>query len=371
MRKTAMGTADRKRANNFVPLACLVLSSPAIFDAATIKPMNGAEKVKSVEILYLSEQDVEDVGLTEDTILDLMEKALYEHGMKRIEMPPKPGVHPLKDTFIHAMPAYMPAYGACGIKWVSCFPDNVKKDLAQTTGLMIMNDPETGIAYAVMDCRWITAKRTAAVTAVSAKYLARKDTEVLGIIGAGVQGREHLLFCRKTLPRLKEVRIFDRRPEAVDSYVREMSPHVGVEIVSCRDPKDVVVGADMLVSATAILSAPAPFIKDEWLPREGLYLAPVDVDSVWEWETIRRMKFVTDDWGQTCHFGTVGCFPHGMPDLYAELGEIVCQKKPGREDDAENICNISIGMAIEDVICAKEIYEQAAAKGIGTTLKLY
>lgn len=328
--------------------------------------------MKGVDALYLSEQDVKDVGLTRPVILELVEKAIYEHGMERIVMPLKSELSPARGTFIHAMPAYVPRYDACGIKWVSHFPCNGKKNLDYTTGLLIMNDPETGTVYSIMNCRWITAKCNAAVTAISAKYLARKDTEVLGIIGAGVQSREYLLFCSETLPKLKEVHIFDRCPRAVDSYVKEMSEQFDIKIVPCKSPKDVVTDADMLVSATIILSTPSPFIEDEWLPKRGLYLALMDIGSIWGWETINRMdKFVTDNWKQTCHFGTVGCFSHGIPKPYAELGEIICEKKPGRENDDENICNISIGMAVEDVVCAKKIYELATTKGIGTILNIY
>lgn len=327
--------------------------------------------MKAVDILYLSRQDVMEAGLGTEKIIDLVEKALYEHGMKRVEMPPKPGVHPFPNTLINAMPAYVPRYEACGLKWVACFPGNVNKNLEQTTGLLVMNDSETGLVYAVMDCAWITAKRTAAVTAVSCKYLARYDSEVLGIIGAGVQGQEHLIFCSKTLHRLKEVRIYDIRPEAVSNYVANMAGNFDGKIVACSDAREVVKNADILVSGTAIKNKPDPFVRDEWLRRTGVYLAPIDVDSVWEWETISRMKFVTDDWKQTCQYRSIGCFPNGMPKLHAELGQIVCENKPGRENDDENICNISIGMAVEDVVIGKEIYALAVTKGLGTPLKLY
>ena len=123
------------------------------------------------KILYLSRADVEAVHLSMKEIIHLLEQAFLEKGHGRVEMPPKPGVHTMPDAFIHAMPAYIPSMRSAGIKWVSGYPDNFKRGLPYISGLMILNDVETGIPYAVMDCAWITAMRTGAASALSAKYL--------------------------------------------------------------------------------------------------------------------------------------------------------------------------------------------------------
>jgi len=141
------------------------------------------------KILYLSRADVEAVNLSMKEIIDLLEKAFLEKGNGNVEMPPKPGIHTLPDAFIHAMPAYIPSMRSAGIKWVSGYPENFKRGLPYINGLMILNDVETGIPYAVMDCSWITAMRTGAASALSAKYLARPDSETVGILACGVQGR--------------------------------------------------------------------------------------------------------------------------------------------------------------------------------------
>ena len=117
------------------------------------------------QLLYLSQAEVIATGVTMAEIIDLLEIAFQEKGQGRVEMPPKPGIHPGSgDNFIHAMPAYIPALNSAGIKWVSGFPDNYKRNLPYITGLLILNDPETGFPLAVMDCIWITAMRTAAAT---------------------------------------------------------------------------------------------------------------------------------------------------------------------------------------------------------------
>jgi ornithine cyclodeaminase/alanine dehydrogenase len=149
--------------------------------------------MKPSQLLYLSQDEVTAVGLTMIEIIEALEVAFREKGKGRTEMPPKPGIHPGGgDNFIHAMPAYIPALKAAGVKWVSGFPENYKRGLPYITGLLILNDPETGLPISVMDCVWITAMRTGAASAVSAKYLARPESSVIGILGCGVQGRTHV-----------------------------------------------------------------------------------------------------------------------------------------------------------------------------------
>ena len=125
-------------------------------------------------------------------VIQAVESAFREKGKGKVEMPPKPGVHSRPDAFIHAMPAYIPALKAIGMKWVSGYPENSKQGLPCIHGLMILNDPETGLPLAVMDCVWITAMRTGAAPAIAARYLARPESSSLGILGAGVQGFTNL-----------------------------------------------------------------------------------------------------------------------------------------------------------------------------------
>lgn len=116
--------------------------------------------MKDLSLLYLSRQDVETVGLDLPTIIELLEKAFRNKGEGSVELPPKPGIHTRPNAFIHAMPAYIPALHSAGIKWVSGYPDNPQRGLPYISGLIILNDEENGLPYAVMDCTWITAYRT-------------------------------------------------------------------------------------------------------------------------------------------------------------------------------------------------------------------
>jgi len=133
-----------------------------------------------MELLYLSRSDVERVGMSMAEIIDAVEEAFLEKGRGKVEMPPKPGIHPRKDTFIHAMPAYIPSLEAAGIKWVSGYPENYKRGLPYITGLIILNDPETGVPMAVMDASWITAMRTGAATAVRVPVIQEAAMTAIG-----------------------------------------------------------------------------------------------------------------------------------------------------------------------------------------------
>src|SRR4030043_1842489 len=170
------------------------------------------------KFLYLSQADVTKVNLEMATVINLLETAFREKGSGNVEMPPKPGVHTMPDAFIHAMPAFIPALKSAGIKWVSGYPENFKRGLPYITGLLILNDVETGIPYAVRDCSWITAMRTGAATAVSAKYLARPESKTACILACGVQGRTNLEALKVLFP-IERAYVYDINPEVQQRYI--------------------------------------------------------------------------------------------------------------------------------------------------------
>ena len=174
------------------------------------------------KVLYLSRRDVETIHLPMREVIDALEAMFKEKGAGKVEMPPKPGIHTRLDAFIHAMPAYIPSLESAGMKWVSGYPANQQKGLPYITGLLILNDPETGIPIAVMDCTWITAKRTGAATGIAARYLARQDSSTVGIVACGVQGRSNLEALRALFP-IQRVLAYDTSPAALARYAAEMS----------------------------------------------------------------------------------------------------------------------------------------------------
>ena len=319
-------------------------------------------------ILYLSRQDVESVGLPMLSIIDALEQMFAEKGEGRVEMPPKPGIHTRKDAFIHAMPAYIPSLESAGVKWISGYPGNQAKGLPYITGLLILNDPETGIPTAIMDATWITAQRTGAATAVAARHLARPDSTTAGIIACGVQGRSNLqaLACVFSLTR---VRVFDLHKDAAERFAREMSAELELDIEIVADPRQAVVDTDLVVTSGPILKKPTPVIEADWLA-PGAFACPVDFDSYWTGAALRQAdKLATDDVGQLGYYREAGYFGD-TPAPYADLGQIVAGLEPGREHEDERTIAINLGLALEDMATAMPVVARAVELGLGMRLPM-
>lgn len=320
------------------------------------------------QLLYLSRADVESVAPDMPTIIRLLEGAFKEKGQGHVEMPPKPGIHTQPDAFIHAMPAYIPILRSAGIKWVSGYPENYKLGLPYISGLLILNDVETGLPYSVMDCTWITAHRTGAATALSAKYLARPDSETVGILACGVQGRTNLEALASLFP-IRRVFAYDILSDVQRRYVEETSHKFGVEVIGVDTPRKAVVESDLVVTSGPILKNPSPTIDQDWL-RPGAFASAVDLDSYWTPAAMRQMDRVsTDDLAQFQYFRSAGYFQH-TPDPYADLGEIAAGLKPGRERDDERTLAINVGLALDDMAVAPEIYRRAKERKVGMWLPL-
>ncbi len=320
------------------------------------------------QILYLSQADVAKVNLDMATVIDLLETAFRQKGAGKVEMPPKPGIHTMPDAFIHAMPAFIPELKSAGIKWVSGYPENQARGLPYITGLLILNDVETGIPYSVMDCAWITAYRTGAASALAAKYLARKESKIAGILACGVQGRTNLEALNVLFP-LERAYAYDIHPDRQERYVSEMSKKLGIEVVGVTEPRQAVVKSELVVTSGPILKHPTPSIAKDWL-QPGAFGSAVDFDSYWKADALAQMdRISTDDHAQFEYYKSVGYF-QTTPTPYADLGEIVAGLKPGRQNPQERTLAMNLGLAMDDMAVAPEIYRRAKDMGIGTWLSL-
>jgi len=325
--------------------------------------------VKTQKLLYLSKKDVEKVDLPMKEIIEALDEAFKEKGLGKIEMPPKPGIHTMPDAFIHAMPAYIPSLGSAGMKWVSGYPENYKRNLPYITGLLVLNDPETGIPISVMDCIWITAMRTGAATAVAGKYMANMESNTVGILGCGVQGRTNLIALNIMMPELKDVKAYDISEDAATRYAEEMGKDTGLDIRIVGSPEEAVEDSDIIITAGPILKVPNPAIEGDWL-KPGVFASPVDFDSYFKKSAFEGCdKFVTDDREQCLYYKSLGYFQH-ISEIYADLGEIAASKKPGRENKTEKIICANLGLAMDDMATAIKIYKKAIENNIGTWLEL-
>lgn len=321
------------------------------------------------ELLYLSRHDVERLNISVREVIRIVEQAFCHKAEGKVEVPPKPGIHPQTDAFIHAMPAYLPKMKVAGVKWVSGFPENPKRGLPYVSGLLVLNDPETGFPVCVMDCTWLTAKRTGAATSVAAKYLALEDSKVLGILGCGTQGRSNFEALIETCKHLEEVKAYDISRDNLQKYVMEMTHKHGLMVVPVDSPKKAVEGCDIVVTSGPILKHPQPVIERSWF-KDGGFACPLDFDSYWKPEAMHSVdKFCTDDREQLAYYKAQGYFSN-IPEVYADLSEIVSGKKQGRKSVEERIMSMNLGLAIEDMATAALIYEKAKKRGIGTCLPL-
>lgn len=323
--------------------------------------------MKEVNLLYLDQEDIIGLDAPWGEMIDVIEKVFIEHNEDRIELPPKPGVHPGEGSFIHAMPCYLPKLNISGMKWISGFPSNNTINLPQITGLLILNDVNTGLPLTIMDARWITAVRTAIVSAITAKYCAIKGSKILGIIGTGVQGIFHTIALQKVLPTIEKVKIFDLYPSSMDNYKNTINEMVDIEVQMESVNKDVVVGSDVVITATQRLEK--PIIDYAWL-KSGVLGIGLESGRAWG-ETITQMdRFITDDWKQTESFMLTGAYPKSIEDKYQELGDIINKKVTGRNNEEEMIMAGNLGIAAVDMVLADYLYKLALEKKVGKSLSL-
>jgi len=188
------------------------------------------------------------------------------------------------------------------------------------------------------------------------------------VLGCGVQGRTNTEALNVLFP-LKRVMAYDVNPQAQQNFANEISACFDLEVVPVNTPKEAVAGCDMVVTAGPILKTPHSTIQQGWL-EEGAFASLVDFDSYWHPEALKQVdKFCTDDIPQLEHYRQVGYF-QDIPPIYADLGELVCGEKPGRENTTERTITCNLGLAMDDMAVAPTIYQRAMEKGIGTLLPL-
>jgi len=323
-----------------------------------------------MELLYLNEGDVTEL-LDMPGALSVVEEAFLEHGMGRVQMPPKSYLYfPTGD--LRTMPAYLETAGIAGVKIVNVHPGNPEAGLPTVMAVVVLNSIETGAPLAVMGGTYLTDMRTGAAGGVAADRLARTDAAVVGMVGIGRQARTQLrAICE--VRNIEAVKIADRSDASCERFRDDMKD-LGCEI-TVMDGIRQVCDCDILVTTTPVRE---PIVADDWI-LDGTHINAIGADAAGKEELdpeiLRRSRIVIDDPAQAFHSGEVnvplklGIISEG--DIYGTLGEIVAGIKPGRTDDDEITVFDSTGLAIQDVSTANHVYQQAVRKGIGTHLKLF
>lgn len=337
--------------------------------------------VTQLDVLVLDKQDViaaggNDIGLA----IDAVEHVFACHAKGETVLPSKTVLRwgqadsEAQKGRINAMPGFVGGrYNMAGIKWIGSHPPNVDKGLPRASGIVILNDPETKFPVAVLEASVISAMRTGAVTGVAAKYLSREDSARLGVIGAGVQARTQIRAVRHVRPGIEDVRVYDLNADRCRAFAEEMEELLGIPVRPVASAREAADGVDILITAT---TATRPIVQEEWM-RPGMLYAQVggyeaEIDVL-----VRSDKVVLDDWTEVMHraiatpYQAVSAGRFSREKLYAELGDIVVGRKPGRESADERIFFNAVGMGTEDVAFATDIWRTARVQGLGRRIALW
>ena len=316
------------------------------------------------EILILGRRETEQL-LTVVEAIAAVERAFKLKAQKKAIMPPKLYLDmPEFAGDFRAMPAYID--GIAGIKWTSGYPNNYRYNLPTVMATIILCDPKTGRPLAIMNGEYVTSIRTGAAGAVAVKYLARSDSSVIGMIGAGMQARTQLLTIREVLPGIKEVKVFDLRKEVSQRYAQMMAAELKINICPVETIK-AATDADIVVTTTP---SREPVVKKHHI-KPGTHINAIGADAKGKQELesglLASAKVVVDDIEQASHGGEINVpISEGqlrIEQIYGTIGEIAANLKNGRENDDEVTIFDSTGLAIQDMVCAKLIYEKAKTRG--------
>jgi ornithine cyclodeaminase/alanine dehydrogenase-like protein (mu-crystallin family) len=314
-------------------------------------------------VRYLSRADVEAVGISGTEVIEILEGAFRAKRAGDVEMPPKIGVHPRDDAFIHAMPAYLSDSDAVGLKWVAGYPSNQPLGIPYIHGLLVLSDAETGRPLAVMDATWITEVRTAAASMLGIRALAEGPVEAIGIIGCGRQGHVHLELAERVFPTLRRVALFDRHPERAEALA---AAHPRLEAQLASAAAEIGPGAHVAISSAAIVRHPERPLRREHLT-DAMVACAVDFDATLSEDVFEDAPlFVVDDVAQYRYYRQQGYFA-GYPPEAAELADVLASDAaPPRGLKIY----VPLGIALEDVAVAAEVNRRAAEAGVGRALPL-
>ncbi|AGK61632.1 L-alanine dehydrogenase [Archaeoglobus sulfaticallidus PM70-1] len=319
-----------------------------------------------METIILTKEDIMDI-LTMDDTLKAVEHAFEMHGKNEVQMPAKIYLEFEKGD-LRAMPAYLD--GKAGVKWVNSHPHNSEVGLPTVMALLIYNDPETGFPLAVMDATHITNMRTGAAGGIASKYLARKDSKIIGFIGCGVQAYTQLSAHLKLFD-VEKVRCYDLSESHAKKFVDYCSKqNIDAEFARIEKACD----CDILVTITP---SRKPVVMAEWVA-DGTHINAIGADAPGKQELdpeiLKKSRVFVDDKEQAFHSGEVNVpLSKGIiseNDIAGTIGEVIVGKVKGRIGDEITVFD-STGLAIQDISTASIIYSRAIEKGVGLKIRFF
>jgi len=325
------------------------------------------------QILWLNRKDVESLLDMKGTI-KVVEEAFRQHGLKKVQMPPKLYLDFKKHNGdLRTMPAYLEEQDITGVKIVNVHPDNPKKGFPTVMALVILNSTTTGAPLSIMDGTFLTDMRTGAAGGIAVKYLACKNAKTIGFVGTGNQARTQLQAINEIMD-IHEIKITSTSEKKTIAFKDDMELVIECEITPKKTIKEVC-DCDILVTTTP---SREPIVMNDWIS-EGTHINAIGADAAGKEELdpaiLKRAKVVVDDLPQASHSGEINV-PFSKKiitekDIYAELGEIITGQKKVRTDDSDITVFDSTGLAIQDVATANMVYQKALQKNFGMTLQQF
>ncbi len=325
------------------------------------------------QILWLNKKEVESL-LDMKGAIKVVEEAFRQHGLKKVQMPPKLYLYFTEHNGdLRTMPAYLEEQDIAGVKIVNVHPGNPVKGLPTVIALVILNSTETGAPIAVMDGTYLTDTRTGAGGGVAAKYLARKNSKVVGFVGTGSQARTQMLAINEIMD-IEEVKAASKSEKSTLAFKEEMEKIVKCEIIPKKSIEEVC-DCDILVTTTP---SREPIVMNAWIA-EGTHINAIGADAPGKEELdpsiLKRAKIVVDDLPQASHSGEVNVpLSKGIikeKDIFCELGEVIAGKKKARTNDADITIFDSTGLAIQDLASANLVYQKALKANMGVKLQQF
>jgi alanine dehydrogenase len=325
---------------------------------------------------YLNAIDIEALLITDAEILSAVEEALAAQGRRETVIEPR--VHLVPETsekgHFNILRGFVRPLDTAGVKVVGDFVDNYKRGLPSELAVLNLFDPETGAPRAIIDASAVTDMRTGAVTAIGAKHLARKDSRILGHVGARGTSYWNVRLLNHLFD-FDEIRVHSRRVESREAFAAKLARDLGKKVIATDNWRECLEGADIMVEATR-LPAPEPKFLTEWVSK-GAFVVPYGTMSAVEFDLTDIMdKIVVDDWGQCGPGRPFGSLRRHVDEgkltaetLYAEIGQIVCGDKAGRESKDETILFWHRGLSTTDIALGHRMVMKAQQMGLGQRLR--
>ena len=311
-------------------------------------------------------------------VIEAVESAFKQKGLGLVQMPAKIYIYYKKHSGdLRAMPSFLEHLDISAVKVVNVHPKNPSTNgLPTVMATIILIDPSTGAPVGILGGTTITDMRTGAAGSIAAKYLARKDSKIVGLVGAGAQARTQLMALLEVCKNLEEIRVWSRTKATKKKFVAKSAQNFGknVEVIPMESVREAVVGADIVVTTTP---SRKPLVMNDWVTA-GTHINCIGADAVGKEELdpiiLKRSKVVVDDWAQASHSGEINVpISHGIitrENIWAEIGEIVAGIKLGRETKGEITIFVSTGLAVQDAVTANIAYNKAKTANIGRSISI-